>query len=134
MEYSPPPLFKQGASARAKVVFFSLIAIALLIADSRVRSLALIRQAVGTVLYPLQMVALVPRDMTLNVTSYFTTLATVEHENKALKIQQASNAQMLQQAQQLAAENNQLRKLLGTSEQLVVPSLMSEILYDARDK
>ena len=48
MEYSPPPLFKQGASARAKVVVFSLIAIALLVIDARMRTLGAIRQAVGT--------------------------------------------------------------------------------------
>ncbi len=63
MEYSPPPLFKQGASARVKVVFFSLIAIALLVADSRMRSLTVVRQVVGAALYPLQMAALVPRDV-----------------------------------------------------------------------
>ena len=134
MEYSPPPLFKQGASARAKVVFFSLIAITLLVADSRVRSLSMIRQAVGTVLYPLQMVALIPRNIVLNVGDYFTSLDSMGQENKKLKLQQVANAQMLQQAQQLAAENSQLRKLLGASEQIVVPSLMTEILYDARDK
>ncbi len=40
---------------------------------------------------------------------------------------------MLQQSQQLLAENTQLRKLLGASERLPVKSLTSEILYDARD-
>lgn len=133
MEYSPPPLFKQGASARVKVVFFSLIAIALLFADARLRSLTMVRQVVGTVLYPLQIVALFPRDLALGVGDYFTSLSSVERENIALKRQQASNAQMLQQAQQLAAENKQLRKLLGAAEQMGVPSIMSEILYDARD-
>jgi rod shape-determining protein MreC len=133
MEYSPPPLFKQGASARAKVMFFALIAIALLVADSRLRTLAMIRQVVGTVLYPLQVVALMPRDAVYGVADYFTSLSSLENENKALKRQQIANAQILQQAQQLMAENTQLRKLLGTGEQIAVKSLMSEILYDARD-
>jgi rod shape-determining protein MreC len=133
MEYSPPPLFKQGASARVKVVIFSLIALALLFADSRMRSLSMIRQVVGTVLYPVQMVALIPRDLALGVGSYFTSLSSVERENLALKRQQVANAQMLQQSQLLAAENIQLRKLLGASEQIGVPSVMSEILYDTRD-
>ena len=39
----------------------------------------------------------------------------------------------MQRAQQLFVENAHLRKLLGTSEQLPVQSVMSEILYDARD-
>jgi rod shape-determining protein MreC len=133
MEYSPPPLFKQGASARAKVVFFSLIAIALLVADSRMRSLTVVRQVVGAALYPLQMAALVPRDAAYPIGGYFTSLAEVQQENQALLRQQSLNAQMLQQSQQLLAENTQLRKLLGTSERLSVKSLTSEILYDARD-
>jgi rod shape-determining protein MreC len=133
MEYSPPPLFKQGASARAKVTFFSLIAIAFLVVDSQLHSLALIRRAVGTALYPVQVVALMPRDAAYRVADYFRSLTTLEGENKALKQQQIANAQVLQQAAQLSAENAQLRKLLGTSQQLPVKSLMSEILYDTRD-
>lgn len=133
MEYSPPPLFKQGASARAKVVFFSLIALALLIVDSRLQSLAMVRQIVGTALYPLQMVALVPRNAILGVAGYFSTLSAVERENKQLRLQQAANAQALQRGQQLFTENAYLRRLLGAAEQLPVKSLMSEILYDARD-
>ena len=133
MEYSPPPLFKQGASARAKVVFFSLIAITLLVVDSRLQSLGMIRQVIGTALYPLQRAALVPRNAAQGVANYFYTLSSVERENKNLRLQQAANAQTLQRAQQLFSENTQLRKLLGTSEQLPVKSIMSEILYDARD-
>jgi rod shape-determining protein MreC len=133
MEYSPPPLFKQGASARAKVVVFSLIAIALLVADSRAQSLAMIRQLVGVALYPLQMAALAPRDAAYRVGNYFTSLSSVEQENRNLMRQQSANAQLLQQAQQLFAENAQLRKLLSASERLTAKFLMSEILYDARD-
>jgi rod shape-determining protein MreC len=133
MEYSPPPLFKQGASARAKVVFFSLIAVALLIGDSHTHSLTMIRQAVGTALYPLQMAALAPRDGINRVGDYFSTQSTLQTENAHLNQAAIANAQLLQQGQQLSAENAQLRKLLGASERLPVKSLMSEILYDARD-
>lgn len=133
MEYSPPPLFKQGASARAKVVFFSLIALILLVADARLQSLGAIRQFVGTALYPLQVVVLLPRDAAYMVGDYFSSLSSVQKENDKLRQQQIANAQTLQQAQQLAVENAQLRKLLEASERLPVKSVMSEILYDARD-
>ena len=133
MEYSPPPLFKQGASARAKVVFFSLLAIGLLFADSRVRSLGVVRQVVGSALYPLQMAALVPRDTAYKVGDYFSSVSTLEQENRKLIQQQIGNAELLQQSQQLLAENIQLRKLLGANERLPSKSLMSEVLYDARD-
>ncbi|MFD2270422.1 hypothetical protein ACFS07_02855 [Undibacterium arcticum] len=48
-----------------------MIAIILLVADSRMRSLALIRQLVGTALYPLQMVAMMPRNAAYKVGDYF---------------------------------------------------------------
>ena len=134
MEYSPPPLFKQGASARAKAVICTLLALALLIADSRIHALLLLRQTVGTALYPLQMVALMPRNAANSVIDYFSSLSTVEKENQALRSQQGERAQQLQQAQLLAAENAQLRNLLGAEQRVPVKSLMSEILYDARDQ
>jgi rod shape-determining protein MreC len=133
MDYSPPPLFKQGASARAKVVFFSLIALILLVADSRLRSLTVIRQVVGTALYPLQVVAMMPRDAVYTVADYFTSVTSLQRENRKLREQQLANSQTLQQAQQLYAENEQLRKLLAANDRVPVKSVMSEILYDARD-
>lgn len=133
MEYSPPPLFKQGASARAKMVFFAVIALTLLVVDSRMRSLAIVRQAIGTVLYPLEVVAMMPRDAVYHVTDYFTSLSELKLQNGKLKTQQTADARALQQGQQLLAENAQLRRLLGTSERLPVKSVLGEILYDTRD-
>ena len=133
MEYSPPPLFKQGAPARLKVTVFACISIALLMMDARVQALATLRQAAGTVLYPLQLAALMPRDALASMGSYFSTLSTLQREVRELKSGQLAVAVALQQAQLQTAENVQLRKLMGAREHLPVQSMMSEILYDARD-
>lgn len=130
---SPPPLFKQGASARAKVVFFALIAVALLVTDARTQSLAMLRQLVGAALYPLQAAALMPRDALYRIGDYFTSQTRLEQENQSFRRQHADNARTLQQAQFLAAENQQLRKLLAIRDPLAVQSVASEILYDTRD-
>ena len=133
MEYSPPPLFKQGAPARVKVTVFALISIALLVLDSHLHVLALVRQATGAVLYPFQMVALMPRDAMAGAGSYFSSISTLQKEVRDLKSAQLMAAQGMQQAQFQLAENVQLRKLMGARAHLPVKSLMSEILYDARD-
>ena len=133
MEYTPPPLFKQGASARAKMMFFALIAVGLLMADSRLKALSSVRQVVGVALYPLQVVAMLPRDAIFAVSDYFTSLTTLKTENERMREQHVLNAQQLQQSQELLAENAHLRKLLAASERLTLKSVMSEILYDARD-
>ena len=133
MEYSPPPLFKQGASARAKVVFFSLIALMLLVIDARLQSLQLVRQLMGSVLYPLQMVAVVPRDLLRDMGDYFARVSMLEDQNTKLKHAQLLQSLAVQQDQQLKGENIQLRKLLATSQTMPVGSVMADILYDARD-
>jgi rod shape-determining protein MreC len=133
MEYNPPPLFKQGASARARMLLFALLAMALLLADARLHALSLIRQGVGIVLYPLQSVALLPRDAFFGAAEYVATLSTLKEENRAIRQRELQNAQQLQQTRQLLAENAHLRELLGASERVQMKTALAEILYDARD-
>ena len=133
MEYSPPPLFKQGAPARVKVTVFACISIALLMIDSRLPLLKSVRVVTGTILYPLQMAALMPRDALMGASTYFASMARLEQEVRDLRVAQATNAQAMQTAQLQVVENIQLRKLMGARASLPVPSMMTEILYDARD-
>ncbi|TQK02883.1 rod shape-determining protein MreC [Herbaspirillum sp. SJZ107] len=133
MEYSPPPLFKQGAPARVKVTVFALVSIALLVVDARLHALDAVRQVAATVLYPLQMAALVPRDAMSNMGDYFSSVSALQKEVRDLKSQQVAQAQAMQQAQLQMAENAHLRRLMEAREHLPVHSMMSEILYDARD-
>jgi rod shape-determining protein MreC len=133
MEYSPPPLFKQGAPARVKVTVFALLSIALLVVDARFHALTVLRQVAGTVLYPLQMAALAPRNAASSMSDYFSSISALEKEVRDLKSQQVAMAQAMQQAQLQTAENAHLRHLMDAREHLPVRSMMSEILYDARD-
>ena len=133
MEYSPPPLFKQGAPARVKATVCALIAVVLLFVDARMGLLSGVRQVAATVLYPLQMAALVPREALANMGDYFSSLSTLQKEVQALKHQELVQARLLQQAQLQMAENAHLRRLMEGKQQLPVQSQMAEILYDARD-
>jgi rod shape-determining protein MreC len=133
MEYSPPPLFKQGAPARVKVTLFAILSVALLVVDARFHTLTAVRQVAATVLYPFQMVALMPRDAVSSMGSYFSSISALQKEVRDLKSQQVAMAQAMQQAQLQMAENGHLRHLMDAREHLPVRSMMSEILYDARD-
>ncbi|GAB4466383.1 MAG: rod shape-determining protein MreC [Burkholderiaceae bacterium] len=134
MEYGPPPLFNQGVSARARLAFFSFLAVTLLVVDSRVKVLETIRLGVGVVLYPIQQALLVPRDVLARVGDYFTTVANLTRENEALKRAALEQAQLVQQAQQLAAENAQLRRLVGLRERLGAAAVVTQVLYESRDR
>lgn len=133
MEYSPPPLFKQGAPARVKVTVFAFISILLLMVDSRIHALATVRQVAGAALYPFQMAALVPRDLLSGAGNYFASVTDLQREVRDLKTQQIASARALQQAELQRAENDQLRKLMGARDNVPVQTMLTEILYDARD-
>ena len=134
MDYGPPPLFNQGVSARARLAFFSFLAIALIIIDSRVRMLETVRVGLGVVLYPVQRALLVPSRVADTVADYFTSVTSLTRENEQLKRKQFETSQSLQQARELAVENERLRKLLGARERLGNAAVLADVLYESRDR
>ncbi len=134
MDYGPPPLFNQGVSARARLAFFSFLAIALIVVDSRLKVLETVRVGVGVVLYPLQTAMQVPGRLIDRVDDYFTSVDRLTRENEALKRQAVERAQQILLADQLRVENAQLRKLLEVKEQKGLPTVLAEVLYESRDR
>ncbi|HZF84725.1 MAG TPA: rod shape-determining protein MreC, partial [Burkholderiaceae bacterium] len=60
LDRSAPPLFNQGPSALSKLIFFSALALFLMVADARFDVVNPLRAAVSAVLYPIQWVAMKP--------------------------------------------------------------------------
>lgn len=134
MEYGPPPLFNQGVSARARLIFFSFLAIALIVIDSRARLLETVRVGVGVVMYPVQRALLVPRDVIDRIGDFFTTVGSLTRENEQLKRVAVEQAQSIQQTQALLAENDRLRKMLGARERTGNSARLAQALYESRDR
>jgi rod shape-determining protein MreC len=133
MDHGPPPLFNQGVSARARLAFFSFLALALIVVDARVRALETVRVGVGFVLYPVQRLLLVPRDAMAAVGEYFTTISRLVEDNERLRRAAVEQALLVQQAAALQAENARLRQLLGVGEAVGAPTLLARVLYESRD-
>jgi rod shape-determining protein MreC len=133
MEYSPPPLFKQGPSALARLIFFVLLALALLISDARFQTLEIVRGMLGAGLYPLQRAALVPRDIFMGAADLAVTSATLRSENDKLRARNLQLSQQANEAAQLSAENTHLRNMLQLSQRMTTQSIPAEIQYDTRD-
>jgi rod shape-determining protein MreC len=134
MDHGPPPLFNQGVSARARLAFFSFLAIALIIVDARVQALDTLRAGVGVVLYPIQRALLVPRDAFAALADYVTTVGRLARENEALRREAVERALRAQQVEILEAENEQLRRLLGARERTGAPAVLARVLYESRDR
>jgi rod shape-determining protein MreC len=133
-ESSPPPLFNQGVSARARLAFFSFLAIALIIIDSRIQALETVRIGIGVVLYPIQQTLLVPSRVVDTVGGYFESIHSLTRENEELKRMQSENAQALQQARELTMENERLRKLLGARQKVSNSAVLVAVLAESRDR
>jgi rod shape-determining protein MreC len=133
VDRSPPPFFKQGPSANVRLAFFSLLAIALLIVDAHLDTMSRLRQGIATVLYPVQRVLLMPRDLIGSAGEYTGEIERMRAETAEMRRIEAANARTLLQAEQLAAENTQLRQLLGMRERTALRTTVAEVLYDARD-
>ncbi|HHY6931220.1 TPA: rod shape-determining protein MreC [Burkholderia ambifaria] len=133
MEYSPPPLFKQGPPALARLIFFVALAIALLVSDARFSTLEIVRGVLGTVLYPLQRAALVPRDLFMGAADIAVTGASLRHDNDALRKRNLQLSTQANQAAVLAQENVHLRAVLELRQHIATQSTPVEIQYDTSD-
>ena len=133
MEYAPPPFFKQGPSALARLAMFAALSVALLVVDARFRVLENVRMGVAVVLYPLQRVARAPWEALTGASGYFGRQQSLMAENIRLERDRLEASKSLLRAAQLESENANLRSLMAMRARLKVVSVAAEMLYDARD-
>ena len=119
------------------MLIFAGLSLVLLVLDARSTLFATLRQGVATVLYPVQRTLLVPRDVFHSVsestTEAFRDVGQLRSENAELRRIEIANAKTLLLAEHLAAENAELRHLLGAREQVAIPSIVAEVLYQTLD-
>ena len=130
MQHSAPPLFKQGIPALAKLIACLLISMALMIVDFQIKSLDFIRNQVNFVLRPLERLVLLPVDLIVNSSDYFTTRSALEHENAAIKLRQTELSLLANQAALLSVENQNLRNLLEFQKKTSFKTIPVEILFN----
>ncbi|MBS0369395.1 MAG: rod shape-determining protein MreC [Proteobacteria bacterium] len=131
--HSPPPFFKRGPAPLAKLVFFVLVSLGLLVSDLNLRYLEAFRQGLSVLAYPMQMAAATPADFVRNASDYFASLVRLQIENKELKRQQLQGAERLLRLDQIEQENRHLRELLEVRERQKVNTVVAEIMYTAKD-
>lgn len=133
LDRTPPPFFKQGPSALSKLMFFSALALFLMVADTRFQVTQPLRAAVATALYPAQWLAMRPVLLVRNAGEHFEALDTAQSNEESARHKLALQSQRAGQVEQLTLENKQLRELLALRERLSAPSQAAEVLYDAAD-
>lgn len=133
LDRTPPPFFRQGASALTKLALCSALAIFLMAADTRFQLVQPLRAVMATLLYPLQWAVLQPIRLASAGAEYLDSLQ--EARQDLARAQQRLNAQALRsmQVEQLKLENERLRKLLELRESMSGQSQAAEVLYDTAD-
>lgn len=133
MEHTPPPFFKTGPSATARLLIFTVLSLALLVADARLRYLGTLREIASVIVYPLQRIALAPASVARRASEFFVSNAALREDNARLAQENLATAAQLVQLEALRAENTQLRSLLEVRERAANEVRAAEIIYAARD-
>jgi rod shape-determining protein MreC len=133
LDRTPPPFFRQGPSALTKLVFFSALAVFLMVADARLRLAEPLRAALAIALLPAQRVMQVPVEMVKGGAAYLQGLSNALLNERRLREQLVQQAEKLARTEQLAQENQRLRSLLELRPALTVRSQAAEVLYEAAD-
>jgi rod shape-determining protein MreC len=133
MEHTPPPLFVRGPAPFVRLVFFSLLAIFLMVLDARFKYMEPLRQGLLWIAYPIQRAATAPITLAEQVTGFFVSQAKLQNENATLRGERLQAAQDLLRLQALEQENVQLRALLGARGRAPTSAIFAEMVYHGRD-
>ncbi|AQS51347.1 MAG TPA: rod shape-determining protein MreC [Paenalcaligenes hominis] len=123
-------LFKRGPAAEVRLALFVLLSVVLLITDARWTVLEPARQALSLVIYPFQRAVMAPANVVQYVDTWMNATALVHSEKEALQRQRIELAQLSTHAAQLAAENEQLRRLLQVADTVTQPAVAVEVFYE----
>ena len=129
----PPAFFHRGPSPLARLTFFTLAAIALMIADHRFHALSALRLSLSVVVQPLDAIARMPGEGLGRFADYFRNQEQLLAENRELNARVLDNAAAAQQARLLRAEQDQLLQMTAARTKYAEGGILAEVLYNARN-
>jgi rod shape-determining protein MreC len=133
MEHAPPQFFHRGPAPIARLVFFALLSILLMILDARFRYAEPLRQVIALAVYPIQQLAIAPVSALARTREFFASRADLHSENAELRAGKLRDAQEILALDALRSENEQLRRLIGARDKLQARAIFAEIVYAGRD-
>lgn len=131
MIHETPAFFHRGPSPLARVTFFTLAAIALMIADHRFHALQAVRLSLSVLAHPVQQLAAAPGEAVGRIAEYFASQDRLLRENQDLKVKVLEQSASAQEARLLRTEHEHLLGLSGS--RYAERGLIAEVLYAARN-
>jgi rod shape-determining protein MreC len=134
LERMPPPFFRQGPSALSRLVFFTALALFLMVADARFHLAQPLRAGISAGLSAVQWLTTQSLQGIKNASGYFVSLDAAQREVADARAKLIEQAQRAGQVEALGAENQRLRTLLGLRERVApAKATAAQVLYDATD-
>jgi rod shape-determining protein MreC len=133
LDRTPPPFFRQGPSALTRLMFFSALALFLMVADTRFKLTQPVRAVLATALNPVERALRAPVDAVSAAGDYAMGLQDALSAEARARRELAQQAARSARVEQLEQENLRLRALLDLRPGLSVRSQTAEVLYDAPD-
>ena len=125
--------FSRGPSPLARLTFFSLLAIAVMVADHRFQALSLVRLGVSAVISPIEQALMFPLSVVRHGGKYFSDQKALVEDNARLKAEVLSLAAASQQSQLIRAEKTYLGVLADPEKRFGDRGIVAEIIRDARN-
>jgi rod shape-determining protein MreC len=129
----PPPFFHRGPSPLARLTFFTLAAIAVMIADHRFHALETVRLSLSVLAHPVQEIAGLPSTALARFTDYFTSQDRLLRENRELQARVLEQAATAQETKLLRAEQEHLLAMGPGKSRYADNGIIAEVLYTARN-
>lgn len=129
----PPAFFHRGPSPLARVTFFTLAAIALMIADHRFHALEAVRLSITVLTHPVQEAASMPGSMLTRMAEYFASQDRLLRENQDLKRKVLEQSAAAQEAGLLKAEYDHVLAMKSAAQRFGEQGTIAEVLYTARN-
>lgn len=127
------PFFTRGPSPMARLTFFTLVAIAIMIADHRFQALSFARVSIGAVLNPIEQALMVPGQLFSRAAAYFSDQDRLLADNRALNQKVLELAAEGQQARLILAEKPYIEVLGSAQLRFAGSGLIAEVIRDARN-
>lgn len=133
LDRTPPPFFRQGASARTQLVVSAALALFLMVADTRFTLVEPLRTALATALLPVQRALVWPFEAAVTAGDYLRGLQAARAAEQDARARLAALSLQARRAETLAEENETLRRLLALGPALPPRQTAAQVLYEARD-
>ncbi|WP_298234573.1 rod shape-determining protein MreC [uncultured Azohydromonas sp.] len=133
LDRTPPPFFRQGTSARTKLILFAALALFLMVADARFALVQQLRAVLATVLLPVQRTLLVPVEIVEDGAEYLQGLKAARAAEQDALARLAQHSVQAARMRELEAENAKLRELLELRPSFAVRTQAAQVLWQAAD-